>query len=267
MIGIYKITNKITNKCYIGQSIHIEERFKEHLWRSHNSSIHQAIMDEGLDNFTFEVLEECPQSKLNEREKYWISYYDSFLNGYNRSRGGETGCQYDPEEILKDYLKTNNISQTARNFNCHKNTVRQIIHSYGIHRDDLQQAKPIEQVDPKTLKVIATYDSIGSAARSMGVSISAIQQVIYGNNQSCKGYYFKEKNSNIDFSNYKVSLQKRAVNQIDLQTKEIIATYNSMADAAEALGKDRKNGGSQICAVCKKKKNAAFGYGWEYVNQ
>ena len=77
MIGIYKITNKTNGRAYIGQSIHIEQRWQEHISQNKNSLIHLAIKKYGVKNFTFEVLEECAQSKLNEQEVYWIACYDS----------------------------------------------------------------------------------------------------------------------------------------------------------------------------------------------
>lgn len=94
MIGIYKITNKITQEAYIGQSVQIEERFNEHKnpmnWnRQKNKKLYQAFLDFGLNNFSFDVIEECESSKLNERENYWISYYNTYPNQYNMTPGGQ----------------------------------------------------------------------------------------------------------------------------------------------------------------------------------
>ena len=94
MIGIYKITNKITQEAYIGQSVQIEERFNEHKnptnWnREKNKKLYQAFLNFGLNNFSFEVIEECETSELNEREQYWISYYNTYPNQYNMTSGGQ----------------------------------------------------------------------------------------------------------------------------------------------------------------------------------
>ena len=84
MIGIYKITNNLNNKCYIGQSVHIERRFSEHCFPSKKSQISLAIQKYGKENFSFEIIEECSVEKLNEREQFWIKYYNSLSpNGYN----------------------------------------------------------------------------------------------------------------------------------------------------------------------------------------
>jgi len=87
MIGIYKITNIITGRSYIGQSKDIEKRFSEHIYHS-TSKIDVNINLYGKDNFIFEVLEECPVEKLDDLEDYYIQKYDTINRGYNEIRGG-----------------------------------------------------------------------------------------------------------------------------------------------------------------------------------
>ena len=83
-IGIYKITNKINNKSYIGQSVHIERRWMEHCLPSANSLIGNAIKKYGKDNFNFEVLENCFIEELNDLEEYYIHQYNTITPfGYN----------------------------------------------------------------------------------------------------------------------------------------------------------------------------------------
>ena len=93
MAYIYKILNTINDKVYIGQTIKsIDERFKEHIYKSHSEKthppLHQAFIDLGEENFFIECIEECTQEKLDVQEKYWIQYYDSYNNGYNATIGG-----------------------------------------------------------------------------------------------------------------------------------------------------------------------------------
>lgn len=99
MIGIYKITNTINNKIYIGLSSNIEERWKIHKKRykietdkEYEKHLYRSFRKYGLDAFTFEVIEECSVEELANREIYWISYYDSYTNGYNETPGGEIIC-------------------------------------------------------------------------------------------------------------------------------------------------------------------------------
>lgn len=90
--SIYKITNLINQKVYIGQSSRPEKRFQEHCFKHENyiSLINQAISKYGKENFSFEIIEEDIEN-YNEREKFWIKYYDSNnpSKGYNIAPGGE----------------------------------------------------------------------------------------------------------------------------------------------------------------------------------
>ena len=89
MIGIYKITNKTNNKIYIGQSTNIEKRWGEHKRNAFNSNTHTyhyplylAIRKYGLDNFVFEIVEECLTENLTKQEQYWMDYYNSLDGNY-----------------------------------------------------------------------------------------------------------------------------------------------------------------------------------------
>ena len=90
--GIYKIENKINGKIYIGQSIEIERRWQKHLSASDDFIVHQAIRKYGKENFIFSIVEECELIDLNEKENYWINFYQSIVpNGYNMIPGGSNG--------------------------------------------------------------------------------------------------------------------------------------------------------------------------------
>lgn len=88
MIGIYKITKKSNGKSYIGQSNDIERRINEHKYKV-DLAIDQAINKYGIDAFEYEIIEECELSQLDEREKYWIAFYNTYKGfGYNCNAGG-----------------------------------------------------------------------------------------------------------------------------------------------------------------------------------
>jgi hypothetical protein len=91
--GIYKITDKITGQSYIGQSVNLQDRFKQHIKAGLSSApatnkLYQAMKKDGLYNFTFEILEEVPKDKLNERETYYIELYQTKVEGLNKTIGG-----------------------------------------------------------------------------------------------------------------------------------------------------------------------------------
>lgn len=103
LCGIYKIQNKINNKIYIGQSINIFQRWNSHkraykdiLNKDYNKHLYRSIRKYGIENFDFSVIEECSREELNEKEKYWISYYDSTNpeKGYNLLEGGNNVPHY-----------------------------------------------------------------------------------------------------------------------------------------------------------------------------
>lgn len=83
MVGIYKITNKLNGKSYIGQSIHCGKRLDEHSKGS--QFIDEIIQIEGIENFQFEILKEVERNELNYWEDYYIIEYNTlFPNGYNK---------------------------------------------------------------------------------------------------------------------------------------------------------------------------------------
>lgn len=92
--GIYCISNVLTQKKYIGKSTDIIRRWKEHKscseWkRNPNKALYKDFQNIGIEYFSFQILEECPRECLNNREKYWIEYYNTFYNGYNGTLGGD----------------------------------------------------------------------------------------------------------------------------------------------------------------------------------
>lgn len=102
MVGIYKITNLITNECYVGQSTNIEKRIKDHFDKSygarHNEAFQKAIDDLGIDGFLIEVLEECERDQLINREKHWIKVLKP---EYNTVTEGHEVSQETREKIRK----------------------------------------------------------------------------------------------------------------------------------------------------------------------
>lgn len=93
--GIYKITNITTGQCYIGQSVNIQDRIKQHckcglgIDASATNKLYKNMQDFGIWNFTFELLEECSKDQLNEKERTWIEVYQSDKYGLNSTKGNK----------------------------------------------------------------------------------------------------------------------------------------------------------------------------------
>ena len=93
--GIYKITNLLTEQCYIGQSLDVAKRWKDHckcglgIDASATNKLYNAMQKDGVWNFSFELLEKCSKDLLNEKERFWISMYQSDSFGYNIMKGNK----------------------------------------------------------------------------------------------------------------------------------------------------------------------------------
>ena len=92
--GIYRLTNLKTNMCYIGQAVNIADRWKQHIKcglgiDTPNTQLYQIMKKDGVENFKFELLEECKREDLNRKEKYWIKFYQADDFGYNMTKGNK----------------------------------------------------------------------------------------------------------------------------------------------------------------------------------
>ena len=198
--GIYKITNKLNGKIYIGQSVDIKKRWREHIFSSlhfenkvHNSPIHLALAKYGKDNFNFEIIEICDKNKLNEKEIYWVDYYKSYKNGYNATIGGD--------------------------------------------EDHRHLGTPIEVYDLEGNYII-TYDNATITAEKIGVHRGCIYQILDGKRLSAKGFQFKRVNDDKIITKYK-SRQGGTIKilQKDLNNN-VIKEWDSAAQIKRELGFD-----------------------------
>lgn len=135
---IYKVTNKVNNKVYIGQTRYtVEFRWKQHIHKQDNCHFHNAIRKWGIDNFIVETLEKCDVDLLNSREIFYIAKYDSYKSGYNSTIEGDgnrrlifTDSQYDEiEGLYKSGFSSNKI---ATLFKVDKSTIVKILIQLGV---------------------------------------------------------------------------------------------------------------------------------------
>ena len=112
MIGIYKITNKINGKSYIGKSVDIEKRFDKHkkYQSEKNKVLYKAIKKYGIDNFSFEVIDVCNKEELDGKEKYYIEKFNTFVSGYNMTIGGDGGDTWSKNKNREKSIKKQKIS-------------------------------------------------------------------------------------------------------------------------------------------------------------
>lgn len=137
MAIIYKITNDINGKIYIGQtSYSLEKRFKEHCSDSRKEGLeirplYRAMRKYGIEHFHIESLEET--NNPNERETYWIERLNSYGNGnYNATKGGDGKTLYNHNEILSRLRDYPYPKQVAEEFGCSVDIVRDIAKANSI---------------------------------------------------------------------------------------------------------------------------------------
>lgn len=133
MVGIYKITNKINNKSYIGQSINIEARWKQHIYTNSGSWIHMALTKYGVENFSFEILQECNVDELNSLECKYIQEYNTlYPNGYNRASGGNNFTSIETQYKKLSYDAVQQIYNLLQNSD---KTQLEIAEIFGVSKD------------------------------------------------------------------------------------------------------------------------------------
>lgn len=222
--GIYCITNKINGKIYIGSSANIKSR-----WKSHRSStgsatktvIGRAIRKYGASNFHFGVLEFCDKKDLIVIEQEWLDSAQPF-----GSRG------YNVSKIAHPVLGAIAALQ-----------------------------KKVFQVDTVTGNVIATFESIKSAAKALQVRAHTIEAVVQGKNSTSGGYLWITDPNDARPVKAGSSTYKRPVNSY-LPSGEFIKTYESARQAARELNISN----TSILRVCSGKKKTVKGLVWRYAS-
>ena len=250
---IYKITNEINGKIYIGQTIKTpQKRFDEHVKsakRGCEYKFHRAIRKYGAENFTLSVIEECERDNLNEKEIYWIDYYNSYYSGYNSTKGGNGLTKPLPsfEVVSCLYIEKDlTVEQIANVLEICQDSVRKILKDGGVKvkKKPLYDYKDIAKEYKKILDLHAVMDKFGCS-----------YEVV---RRACEKW-------NIEILSAEEATKRKhqkTVYQFDPKTLALVKSYPSLADAGEALG-DRCRA-MNISAVCRGKQKTAYGFLWSF---
>ncbi len=171
-VSIYKIENKITGKCYIGQSTNPERRRREHFEHSSNDRLRQAIRAEDETQFTFEVLEQVEGREANLREAYWIRFYRNRASVFNRADPMRE--QYSNQLMLEMFCQHFDIQYTDH---LHRNPdFDNLRERFNDIKEIVMRAKRQVEIglfDPNTLQnpvareFAKKYESLKSAANAI----------------------------------------------------------------------------------------------------
>ena len=230
--GIYKITNLVNGKVYIGQSQDIYSRWKEHKYARNKRecfALYGAFKKYGLDNFSFEIVECCPFEQLNEKEIYYIAQYHSYVgdaksNGYNMTKGGALSFTHvgndDQGKVVYQYdLKGNFVAQYRNQHKAVKAvglkgiaSITRAIKEEGTAGGFQWRETYFDKIPPFQKKYkkktvyqyskfgdfIKEHENTDKAAEEVGCSKSLIELCCEGHSKTGKGYQWSyERKENI----------------------------------------------------------------------
>ena len=206
MASIYKITNLINGKVYIGQTIqNVQNRWRQHVQDAYENQkcLHlcSAIVKYGKENFSVEEIEKCSQELLDEREIYWIKEYNSQSEGYNITAGGKgTNREISQEELEHLWDQGLSTDEIAEKVNCTRQWVRLRLKEYKKYDPDEGRARGAKRMGKAKGHCVQQYDNDGNFIKEYPSIKQATEETGINNiSRSCKngmragGYYWKYK--------------------------------------------------------------------------
>lgn len=267
--GIYKIENLINAKKYIGQSICITDRWKQHRVDGFNPNskvydrpLYRSFRKYGLKNFSFEILELCDSEKLNEREVYWIKFYDSFNNGYNLTPGGNEPIKIIPSELyqlwdegysvaeITDILKVNSHTTTKWLKTYDKYSKAEAFRRGGLRAKEKMKNNSNTTFSSKKIvqytmdgQEIRKWDAIRQAQRELSLQSTGpgISNCLNRKSYQCGGYRWGYEGESLPTKDEIKSHAKGVIltEEMVKQIKELLTTGISQVKIAEQLNISR----------------------------
>lgn len=302
MYQVYKITNIINNKNYIGITTRgLENRWKEHLSvannqnsKDYNALFKKAIRKYGKENFKIELLENCNSiENMKEKEKFYIAKYNSYAFspngwGYNSTMGGDGVFGYGKAVVMIDPLTCEleeyfNTIAEAESFygrgvlECCKNYQNSHFKKIFLYYEDYKDKtlKEIQDIIDSRLNIISQLDLNGNFIKNWYSSTEVKKQLNYsqanisscciGTRKQANGYQWCYRKNLKNYLGKTVKTNHttaKKVNQYDLKGN-FIKTWNSITEAANEL----KICGSKITCVCKGSRKTTGGFKWSYYEE
>ena len=285
---IYKATNKINGKSYIGQTCNFEKRKKQHIrcYEKENCYFHRAIQKYGVDCFLWEIIETCQGAeKAFELEKYYIEKFNTYRNGYNMTKGGDGAPYHNARAVVLltldgEYVKRYDSAQDTEIDGFHNSDVllscKNLLHSCKgymfMFEDEYRKngAKIYRKPEPNGMKKIIQCDingnfinefkSVQEASIKTNSNRTAISGVLAKRYKTANGFIFvyKEDFPIKDLSIYKKNKKGKKVAQVNPITGDIIKVFDRISDAGKDLGVSYK----AIHKVVDMPNRTAYGYKW-----
>lgn len=284
---IYKATNKVNGKAYVGQTNNWRSRIWQHMrcYEKEDCLFHDAIKEYGIDNFEWELLETCNNRKQAlELEKHYIELYDTYRNGYNENKGGVGWHNARPVVCLdKDgnFVKRYDSAMDAEHQDgftnstvllCCKNLALTCKNHLFMFESDYLNGETKRYQKPESAcnrpviqcsadgKFIAKYKSVSEAALKTGANRTTISGVLTNTYKLAKGYIFvyEEDYPIKDLDLYRQGQKGIKVSQIDIESGKVLNTFKNVAEAGRRLGVNHK----PIYKVINKPDRTAYGFKW-----
>lgn len=206
MAFIYKISNNINGKSYVGKTLKsIKERWKQHInskdkEECKNRPLYRAFNKYGVDNFTIQQLEECSEEVVNDREIYWIRTLGTFHKGYNATKGGDGRAYVDKTLIKTLWDEGKTVGEIVAITKHDSGTVKLALNSAGITKEERLTrsrltyfAKPVLMFT-KQGEFLREFASTTEANKHLKIKGNDhISAVCNGKRKSCYGYVWKWK--------------------------------------------------------------------------
>lgn len=286
---IYKATNTLNGKVYIGKTNNFEERKKHHerCYEKDDCSFHRAIQKYGKENFEWKIIDSTDSYNMSSvLEKRYIEEYDSYHgNGYNMTKGGDGGSMWNARAVVcltldGEFVKRyDSASETKRDgffdsnvlisckdphytckghiFMFEDEYIKNGARKYEKPKNHCE--KPVIQCDLDG-NFIREFSSIKQASKETGAQRTTISGVLTGKYKSANGFIFVYKNDFPikDISKYKKKKKGIKIAQIDAETEEVINVFERISDAGKFLGVNYKC----IQKVVDDPERTAYGFKW-----
>lgn len=279
--GIYKITNKSTKEVYIGQALDIRRRWNAHLSvanrirenrcleREKKSPIDVSLSLHGYNDFNWEIIEECTPEILNQREIYWIKFYNSYFHGYNATLGGQAFQRGIPDYVSYIKILLRDTKLSMQEIADMSGVSYQIVSNInrGLCYIESQWITPIRNVKKGVIQYdlygqeLNHFDSVTDAAIFVGTSTTHISQSC-NKKGTAKGYIWRYNTDPLKSQEISTINGSKIVLQLDMNGNEI-NRYACLQDAADAIGCKTKD---NIGRVCRNERKSCKGFKWKYLD-
>lgn len=258
---IYKFTNKINHKTYIGQTTQtLEQRVNKHLSQLNDETyFHRALKKYGIQNFNIEIIEKnIPLNELDNREIYWIKYFNSYYTsnqGYNLTKGGQWGASSQllcgsSEQEIKDLIQNSSLTfqQIGDQFGVSLSCISDINRGKTFYEDSLlyplrntpQHTKLNNDLVNQIISYLKnTQLSINNIGLTLNISSFTVGDINRGKNSWCP--------KNINYPVRKGVQDNTYQNKINQnQVQEICYKLIFTSDTLEEIGKQYSIGKNTV---------------------